>query len=61
MFPTERISAIFGNIEGIYEFARTFLADLQKCIISDEPELSQIGTCFLTHVSLTLFAVLLSI
>ena len=54
MFPAERITAIFGNVEEIYEFARTFLADLQKHIVTDEPEMSQIGTCFLRHVRLPL-------
>ena len=50
MFPAERISSIFGNIEDIYRLAQTFLADLQKHIVTDEPEMSQIGACFLRHV-----------
>jgi len=53
MFPAERVAAIFGNVEQIYEFSRTFLADLQKHIVTDEPEMSQIGACFLRHVSLS--------
>jgi len=56
MFPAERVAAIFGNIAQIYEFSRSFLSDLQKQIITDEPELSQIGTCFLRHVRLSLCA-----
>jgi len=56
MFPTERIAAIFSNVEQIYDFARAFLADLQKHIVTDEPEMSQIGTCFLSHVSPSLSA-----
>ena len=51
MFPTERIAAIFGNVEDIYKFSRTLLTDLQKHIVADEPEMSQIGVCFLRHVS----------
>jgi len=53
MFPAEHIAAIFGNVEDIYEFSRTLLADLQKHILTEEPELSQIGSCFLRHVSST--------
>jgi len=34
MFPAERIAVIFGNIEDVHEFARTFLADLQKHIVT---------------------------
>ena len=55
MFPADRIAAIFGNIEDIYEFARDVLVDLQKHVNTDEPEMSQIGTCFLRHVSLHLY------
>ena len=51
MFPAERIAAIFGNVEDIYEFSTTLLADLQKHIVTHEPEMSQIGSCFLRHVS----------
>ena len=50
MFPSDRLAAIFGNIEDIHEFSRKFLADLQKHIVAKTPEMSQLGTCFLTHV-----------
>jgi len=56
MFPAERIAAIFGNVADIYEFSRTLLADLQKHVVSDEPELSQIGSCFIRHVSSASFS-----
>ena len=51
MFSPDRIAAIFGNIEEIFRFARLFLADLEKQIIPERPELSEIGTCFIRQVS----------
>lgn len=43
--------AVFCNIEKIYDFHKhVFLLDLEKCFSN----LSQIGNCFLKHVSNTI-------
>lgn len=51
MFSSERISTIFGNIEQIYQFASTFLKDLERCINAQEMSASEIGNCILSHES----------
>lgn len=52
MFTVAQLTTIFGNIEDIYKFQRTFLKDLEKQYNKEEPHLSEIGSCFLQHVSL---------
>lgn len=48
MFPEERISLIFGNIEKIYSFSQKFVCQLEMCI-EDPPHHSEIGQCFLDN------------
>lgn len=43
---------IFGNIEDIYRFQMGFVRDLEKQYNNDDPHLSEIGPCFLEHVSI---------
>ncbi|XP_067668908.1 uncharacterized protein [Haliotis asinina] len=49
MFPEEKISIIFGNIEEIYNFATKFLASLDKVFNKESPHLSGVGEVFLSH------------
>lgn len=51
MFSDECICTIFGNIEQIFQFASTFLKDLEKNVRTDDPHRSEIGNCFLDFVS----------
>ena len=52
MFTEEQLRTIFGNIEDIYRFQRKFLKGLEKKFNKDKPHLSEIGCCFLEHVSI---------
>ncbi|XP_012945492.1 spermatogenesis-associated protein 13 [Aplysia californica] len=49
MFPMEKVTVIFSNIEEIYEFARELLFQLELCVNKEQPHLSELGDCFLTH------------
>ena len=51
MFPIEKVTVIFSNIEEIHLFASDLLASLEQQVNPDEPHLSQLGQCFLDHVS----------
>lgn len=51
MFSEERISVMFGNIEEIYDFSNRFLESLESAFQEDHPHLSELGQCFLDHVS----------
>lgn len=51
MFTEEQLRTIFGNIEDIYRFQRKFLKGLEKKFNKEQPHLSEIGCCFLEHVS----------
>lgn len=52
MFSAEKIVTIFGNIEEIYQFAKAFFDDLEKHVRHHQPEMSELGSCFLRHVSM---------
>lgn len=52
MFSEERISVMFGNIEEIYDFSNRFLESLESAFQEDHPHLSELGQCFLDHVSI---------
>lgn len=52
MFSDEQLKVIFGNIEDIYRFQMGFVRDLEKQYNNDDPHLSEIGPCFLEHVSI---------
>lgn len=51
MFSDEQLKIIFGNIEDIYRFQMGFVRDLEKQYNNEDPHLSEIGPCFLEHVS----------
>ena len=57
MFSDEQLKVIFGNIEDIYRFQMGFVRDLEKQYNNDDPHLSEIGPCFLEHVSIFPFGV----
>ncbi|XP_055868914.1 uncharacterized protein LOC106055773 isoform X3 [Biomphalaria glabrata] len=50
MFPVEKVTVIFSNIEDIYLFATQLLDSLQRCVNPEKPHLSEIGQCFLEKV-----------
>lgn len=47
MFTDAQLKTIFSNIEDIYRFQRMFLKDLEKKYNTQNPHLSEIGSCFL--------------
>ncbi|XP_046869996.1 rho guanine nucleotide exchange factor 4-like isoform X3 [Hypomesus transpacificus] len=49
MFSEEQLVTIFGNIEEIYRFQRSFLKDLERRFQTERPHLSEIGSVFLDH------------
>ena len=51
MFNDDQLKVIFGNIEDIYRFQMGFVRDLEKQYNTEDPHLSEIGPCFLEHVS----------
>ena len=51
MFTEEKISVIFGNIEEIFKFSTQFLETLESAYCKEQPHQSELGKCFLTHVS----------
>lgn len=55
MFNDDQLKVIFGNIEDIYRFQMGFVRDLEKQYNTEDPHLSEIGPCFLEHVSWIMF------
>lgn len=51
MFTEEKISMIFGNIEEIFKFSTQFLETLESAYCKEQPHQSELGKCFLKHVS----------
>ncbi|XP_053312390.1 spermatogenesis-associated protein 13 isoform X2 [Spea bombifrons] len=49
MFTEAQLKTIFGNIEDIYKFQKTFLKDLERQYNKEESHLSEIGGCFLEN------------
>ncbi|KAL8592415.1 hypothetical protein ACOMHN_021357 [Nucella lapillus] len=47
MFPVEKITVIFSNMEAIYTFATKLLTDLRAAVNTQHPHLTQFGQCFL--------------
>ncbi|XP_070173942.1 serine-rich adhesin for platelets-like isoform X2 [Littorina saxatilis] len=48
MFPVEKVTVIFSNIEEIYNFAVKLLGHLQSAVNKDQPHLTEFGQCFLS-------------
>lgn len=51
MFSEEQLRTIFGNIEDIYRRQKVFARALERSFNSEHPHLSELGACFLEHVS----------
>ncbi|XP_073439213.1 spermatogenesis-associated protein 13 isoform X3 [Dendrobates tinctorius] len=49
MFTEAQLKTIFGNIEEVYRFQKTFYKNLEKQYNKEEPHLSEIGGCFLEN------------
>lgn len=51
MFSEEQLCTIFGNIEDIYRCQKAFVKALEQKFNRERPHLSELGACFLEHVS----------
>lgn len=51
MFSEEQLRTIFGNIEDIYRCQKAFVKALEQKFNTERPHLSELGACFLEHVS----------
>ena len=51
MFSEEQLRTIFGNIEDIYRCQKAFVRALEQKFNRERPHLSELGACFLEHVS----------
>lgn len=51
MFSEEQLRTIFGNIEDIYRCQKAFVKALEQKVNQECPHLSELGACFLEHVS----------
>lgn len=51
MFSLEKIATIFGNVEHLYVFQKSFLTKLASCVNMQQPHASCVGECFLRFVS----------
>ncbi|XP_069825935.1 spermatogenesis-associated protein 13 isoform X2 [Dendropsophus ebraccatus] len=49
MFTEAQLKTIFGNIEEVYKFQKTFYKYLERQYNKEEPHLSEIGGCFLEN------------
>ncbi len=50
LFTPQRIQSIFGNLEELYRFQKSFLVDLEHSLNWNALEDSVVGGCFLQHV-----------
>lgn len=50
MFTAEQVGTIFGNVEQLYVFQKSFLTKLASCVDLQQPYASCIGDCFLRFV-----------
>jgi hypothetical protein len=50
LFSHQRIQSIFGNLEALYQFQKSFLVDLEHSLNWNALEDSVVGGCFLQHV-----------
>ncbi|XP_014778007.1 uncharacterized protein LOC106874706 isoform X4 [Octopus bimaculoides] len=48
MFPDDKISTIFGNLEDIYTFSKKFFKSLEVSL-KDDLHQSEVGHCFIEH------------
>jgi Rho guanine nucleotide exchange factor 4 len=55
MFSEEQLRTIFGNIEDIYRCQKAFVKALEQKFNRECPHLSELGACFLEHVSMPFF------
>nr|KAF6367559.1 Rho guanine nucleotide exchange factor 4 [Myotis myotis] len=51
MFSEEQLRTIFGNIEDIYGCHKAFVKALEQKFNTECPHLSELGACFLEHMS----------
>lgn len=51
LFTPQRIQSIFGNLEELYRFQKSFLVDLEHSLNWNALEDSVVGGCFLQHVN----------
>lgn len=51
MFSEEQLRTIFGNIEDIYRCQKAFVKALEQRFNRERPHMSELGACFLEHVS----------
>lgn len=61
MFSEEQLRTIFGNIEDIYRCQKAFVKTLEQKFNRERPHLSELGACFLEHVSLSTGNLLLAL
>ena len=55
LFSQQTIQSIFGNLEQLYRFQKSFLVDLEHSLNWNALEDSVVGGCFLQHVKLIYF------
>ncbi|XP_040282128.1 spermatogenesis-associated protein 13 isoform X2 [Bufo bufo] len=56
MFTEAQLKTIFGNIEDVYKFQKTFYKNLEKQYNKEDPHLSEIGACFLENDGFSIYS-----